>query len=75
MSLYLSLIIPYCEKSLSDAKGTGTQKMREEISQQIQASLILCRFGKFLETMENYSSLIEILKDYVLSEVNNFQKL
>lgn len=69
------VLLPYCDETFSDAQGMRVQEMHDEVSQQIQAIFILCRFGKFLETMKNSSFLVKVLKHYILSGVKNFQKL
>ncbi len=75
LSYSAMVLLPYCDGTFSGAQGMGAQEMKDSVSQQIQASFILCRFGEFLGTMKNSSSLIKVLKRYLLSGVKKFQKL
>jgi len=68
-------LLPYCDETFSEYRSASTQETRYEIGQQIQADIILCSFGKFLETIKNCSVLIKIVEDYIVSGVRKFQKL
>ena len=68
-------LLPYYDELFSGCQDASAQETRYEISQQIQASLILCRFGQFLETVKNSSALIKVVEGYILSGVRKFQKL
>ena len=66
---------PYSDETFSGYQSASAQETRYEIGQQIRADIILCSFGKFLETIKNCSALIKVVEDYVLSGVRKFQKL
>ncbi len=68
-------LLPYSDETFSGYQSASAQETRYEIGQQIQADIILCSFGKFLETIKNCSALIKVVEDYVLSGVRKFQKL
>ncbi len=68
-------LLPYSDETFSGYQFASAQETRYEIGQQIQADIILCSFGKFLETIKNCSTLIKVVEDYVLSGVRKFQKL
>ena len=68
-------LLPYSDETFSGYQSASAQETRYEIGQQIQADIILCSFGKFLETIKNCSTLIKVVEDYVLSGVRKFQKL
>lgn len=42
---------------------------------ELMPDIILCSFGRFLETIKNYSALIKAVEDYILSGFRKFQKL
>lgn len=68
-------LLPYSDETFSGYQSVSTQETRYEISQQIQADIILCGFGKFLETIKKCSVLIKVVEDYILSGFKKFQKL
>lgn len=68
-------LLPYQEEAFSSCQCFSAQETRYEISQQIQLELILCRFGKFLETVKNCSALIKVVEDYILSGFRKSQNL
>jgi len=68
-------LLPYSDEPFSGYQSASAQKTRYEIGQQIQADIILCSFGKFLETIKNCSILIKVVEDYILSGFRKFQKL
>ena len=68
-------LLPYQEERFSRYQCSSAQETRYEISQQIQSELILCRFGKFLETVKNCSALIKVVEDYILSGFRKSQNL
>lgn len=71
LSYSAMLLLSYSDKTFS----ASTQETLYEISQQIQANIILCIFGRFLKTIKNYSALIKVIEDYILSGFRKFQKL
>ena len=68
-------LLPYSDETFSEYQSASAQETRYEIGQQIQASIILCSFGNFLETIKNCSALIKVVEDYILSGFRKFQKL
>lgn len=68
-------LLPYSDEPFSGYQSASAQETRYEIGQQIQADIILCSFGKFLETIKNCSILIKVVEDYILSGFRKFQKL
>lgn len=62
-----------CKGLIFDA--IRAQETRYEIGQQVQSEIILCSFGKFLETIKNCSVLINVVESYILSGFKKFQKL
>lgn len=68
-------LLPYSDKTFSNYQSASAQETRYEISQQIQANIILCSFGKFLETLKNSAVLIKIVENYILSGFRKTQKL
>ena len=68
-------LLPYSDETFSGYQSASAQETRYEIGQQIQADIILCSFGKFLETIKNCSVLIKVVEDYILSGFRKFQKL
>ncbi len=70
MSLsYSVMTFPYSNAAFSEYQTASAQETRFEISQQIQANIIMCSFGKFLETLQNSSALIRIVENYILSGI------
>lgn len=45
-------LLPYSDETFSGYQSASAQETRYEIGQQIQADIILCSFGKFLETIK-----------------------
>lgn len=68
-------LLPYSDETFSGYQSASAQETRYEIGQQIQADIILCGFGRFLETIKNCSVLIKVVEDYISSGVRKFQKL
>ena len=68
-------LLPYQEEVFSSCQCSSAQETRYEISQQIQSELILCRFGKYLETIKNCSAIIKVVEDYILSGFRKSQNL
>lgn len=68
-------LLPYSDETFSGCQSASAQETRYEIGQQIQTDIILCSFGRFLETVKNCSALIKAIEDYILSGFRNFQKL
>lgn len=68
-------LLPYSDGVFSGYQSASAQETRYEISQQIQADIILCGFGKFLETVKNCSVLVKVVEDYILSGFRKSQKL
>ncbi len=68
-------LLPYSDASFSEYQTASAQETRFEISQQIQANIIMCGFGKFLETLKNSSGLLRIVENYILSGIRKMQKL
>lgn len=68
-------VLPYSDETFCGDQSASAQETRYEISQQIQADIILCSFGRFLETIKNCSVLIKVVEDYILSGFRKFQKL
>ena len=68
-------LLPYSDETFSVCQSASAQETRYKISQQIQADIILCSFGRFLETIKNYSGLIKVVEDYILSGFRKSQKL
>ncbi len=68
-------LLPYSDETFSGYQSASAQETRYEIGQQIQADIILCSFGRFLETIKNCSVLIKVVEDYILSGFRKFQKL
>ncbi len=68
-------LLPYSDETFSGYQSASAQETRYEIGQQIQADIILCSFGKFLETIKNCSILIKVVEDYILSGFRKLQKL
>ena len=68
-------LLPYSDETFSGYQSASAQETRYEIGQQIQSDIILCSFGKFLETIKNCSVLIKAVEDYILSGFRKFQKL
>ena len=68
-------LLPYSNETFSGCQSASAQETRYEIGQQIQSEIILCGFGKFLETIKNCSVLINVLESYILSGFKKFQKL
>ena len=68
-------LLPYSDESFSEYQSASAQETRYEIGQQIQSDIILCSFGRFLETIKNCSALIKVVEDYILSGFRKFQKL
>jgi len=68
-------LLPYSDETFSGCQSASAQETRYEIGQQIQSEIILCSFGKFLETIKNCSVLINVVESYILSGFKKFQKL
>ena len=68
-------LLPYSDETFSVCQSASAQDTRYEISQQIQADIILCSFGRFLETVKNCSALIRVIENYMVSGFRKFQKL
>lgn len=68
-------LLPYSDESFSEYRSASAQETRYEIGQQIQSEIILCSFGRFLETIKNCSVLIKAVEDYILSSFRKSQKL
>ena len=68
-------LLPYSDETFAGYKSASAQDIKYEISQEIQTLIILCSFGKFLETVKNSSMLIKHVENYVLSGIRKFQKL
>jgi len=68
-------LLPYSDQEFSSYQTASAQETRYEISQQIQTNIILCVFGKFLETLKNNAVLIKVVEDYILSGFRKIQKL
>ena len=68
-------LLPYSDETFSGYQSASAQETRYEIGRQIQTDIILCSFGKFLETVKNCSALIKVVEDYILSGFRKFQKL
>lgn len=68
-------LLSYSDETFSGYQSASAQETRYEIGQQIQADIILCSFGKFLETIKNCSILIKVVENYILSGFRKFQKL
>ncbi len=68
-------LLPYSDDTFSEYRSASAQETRYEISQQIQTNIILCGFGKFLETLKNSSALMKIVENYILSGFRKVQKL
>ena len=65
-------LLPYSNETFSRYQSASAQETLFEIGQQIQADIILCSFGKFLETIKNYSALIKVIEDYILLGFRKF---
>ncbi len=63
---------PYSDETFSRYQSGSAQETLFEIGQQIQTDIILCSFGKFLETSKNYSALIKVVEDYILLGFRKF---
>ena len=68
-------LLPYSDESFSEYQSASAQETKYEIGQQIQSNIILCSFGRFLETIKNSSALIKVVEGYILSGFRKFQKL
>ena len=68
-------LLPYSDETFCGYQSVSAQETRYEISQQIQADIILCSFGRFLETIKNCSVMIKAVGDYILSGFRKFQNL
>ena len=68
-------LLPYSDEAFSGYQSASAQETRYGISQQIQTNIILCSFGKFLETVKNSTALIKIVENYILSGFKKVQKL
>ena len=68
-------LLPYCENRFSEYQSASAQETKYAIGTQIQTCLILCRFGQFLETVENSRRLLRILETYAISAWRKVQKL
>ena len=68
-------LLPYSDETFSEYQSASAQETKYEIGQQIQSDIILCSFGRFLETIKNCSALIKVVEDYILSGFRKFQKL
>lgn len=68
-------LLPYCDETFSVYQSASAQETRYEISQQIQSMIILCSFGRFLETIKNCSALIRVVEDYIVSGFRKSQNL
>jgi hypothetical protein len=68
-------LLPYCENSFSEYQSASAQETKYAIGTQIQTCFILCRFGQFLETIENSRRLLRILETYAISAWRKVQKL
>ena len=68
-------LLPYSNEIFSGYQSASAQETRYHIGQQIQAEIILCRFGRFLQTLKNCSSLIKVVESYFLLGFRKFQKL
>lgn len=66
-------LLPYSDEIFSGYQSASAQETRYEIGQQIQTDIILCSFGKFLETVKNCSILIKVVEYYILSGFRKFQ--
>ena len=68
-------LLPYSDEIFSGCQSASAQETRYHIGQQIQAEIFLCRFGIFLQTLKNCSSLIKVVETYFLLGFRKFQKL
>jgi len=68
-------LLPYCDEIFAEYQSASAQETRYEIGQQIQTEINLCRFGTFLQTLKNCSSLIKVVESYFLLGFRKFQKL
>lgn len=80
LSLYVRLInvdslsdsamtlLAYNDQEFSTCQSACAQETRYEISQQIQANIVLCGFRKFLKTLKNSPVLIKVVNWYNLKE-------
>ena len=68
-------LLPYSDETFCGYQSASVQETRYEIGQQIQADIILCSFGRFLETLKNCSTLIKVVESYILSGFRKFQNL
>lgn len=68
-------LLLYSDETFSGFQSASAQETRYEIGQQIQSNIILCSFGRVLETIKNCSALIKVVEDYILSGFRKFQKL
>jgi len=68
-------LLPYSDTAFSAYQSASAQETRYEMSQQIQVNIILCSFGKFLETLKNSSALIKLVENYIVSGFRKMQKL
>lgn len=68
-------LLPYSDEAFCGCQSASAQETRYEIGQQIQSEIILCSFGRFLETIKNGSALIKVIESYILSGFKKFQKL
>ncbi len=66
-------LLPYSDETFSGYQSASAQETPYEIGQQSQADIILCSFGKFLETIKNCSILIKVVEDYILSGFRKFK--
>ena len=60
-------LLPYSDESFSGYQSASARETRYEIGQQIQSDIILCSFGRFLETIKNCPALIKAAEDCILS--------
>ena len=68
-------LLYYRDETFSRRQSASAKETRYKIGQQIQSEIILCSFGKFLETIKNCSVLINVVESYILSGFKKFQKL
>lgn len=68
-------LLSYSDKTFAKYKFASAQETKYAIAQELQTQLILCSFGKFLETIKNSSICLKHMENYVLTRMEKFQKL
>lgn len=68
-------LLPYSDDSFSGYQSASAQETKYAIGEQIQSCIILCSFGRFLETVKNSGKLLKMLENYISSAFNKVQKL